>query len=207
MTSHPLPPAEFGGPDDEFLIDDLETIELLNHPVRSTLLQLLLFHPRSVKELASELDVPVTRLYYHVNMLEDAGVIRVVETRKVGAMIQKLYQASARSYRPSPTFVQGIEDPRKAARVGVATVLDTARVDMEQVLTARFSDPAASHPPSALGRTMLRLSTADAEEFRDQLTKLVETFEARSSEDGLWIGFTYVMAPSAGLTGSDMGDA
>lgn len=207
MTSQPIPSPAVEGPDDEFLIEDLQTMELLNDPVRSTLLQLLIFDARSVRDLAEELDVPVTRLYYHINLLEEAGVIRVVATRKAGAMIQKLYQATARTYRPSPSMIENIEDPREAARIGAATVLDTARVDIEQALAAHFTDPTAEHHPIVLGRTILRLPAADAEEFRSRLAELVETYEDRASDDGVWMSFTTVLAPSAGIVGQDRNDA
>lgn len=206
MTSPPLTEHQIHGPEDEFLLEDLDTVRMLNDPVRSTLLQLLIFEPKSVKDLAAELDVPVTRLYYHVNMLEEAGVIRVVSTRKAGAMIQKLYQATARSYRPSPRIVDSIDDPKEAARIGVATVLDTARVDVEQAVAARFADPDGDHPPSGLGRTILRLSPTDAQRLLDELSALLESFEDISDDTGMWMSFSYAFAPSAGLP-KERGDA
>lgn len=199
MTSHPLTEPQIHGPEDEFLLEDLDTVRMLNDPVRSTILQLLIFEPKTVKDLAAELDVPVTRLYYHVNMLEDAGVIRVVSTRKAGAMIQKLYQATARSYRPSPRIAETIDDPREAARIGVATVLDTARVDIEQAVAARFADPEGDHPPAGLGRTVMRLHPEDAQALLDRLTAILEEYEDVSSDDGMWMSFSYALAPSAGL--------
>jgi DNA-binding transcriptional ArsR family regulator len=199
MTTNALTDPQIEGPDDEFLIEDLDIVRMLNDPVRSTILQLLIFEPKSVKDLAAELDVPVTRLYYHVNMLEDSGVIRVVATRKAGAMIQKLYQATARSYRPSPRIVDTIDDPREAARIGVATVLDTARVDVEQAVAARFAEPDGDHPPSGLGRTILRLSPAEAQRLLDELGALLESFEDISDDTGMWMSFSYAFAPSAGL--------
>ena len=199
MTSQPVPQPDIDGPDDEFLIDDLETVRLLNDHVRSTILQLLVFEPRSVKELAAELDVPVTRLYYHVNLLEEAGVIRVVATRKAGAMIQKLYQATARFYRPSPTILDTIDDPREAARIGAATVLDMARIDVEQALFARFTQADGPHLATALGRSSMRLHPDDAEELRERLMSLVQEYEDRST-DGVWMSFSFALAPTAGMS-------
>jgi len=46
--------------------------------------------PSTARDLAQNLDVPVTRLYYHLNLLLEVGVIEVVETRKSGAMLQRL---------------------------------------------------------------------------------------------------------------------
>lgn len=205
--SRPTTRTEIATPEDEFLIEDLETMRMLNHPVRTSILQLLIFEPKSVKDVAADLDVPVTRLYYHVNMLEEAGIIRVVATRKAGAMVQKLYQATARSYKPSPSMIATIEDPREAAQVAVATVLDTARVDIEQTLLARFADPEGVHHPSALGRTVLRLDHTDAQELLDRLMELVESYEDRATDDATWMSFSYVFAPSAGIARNESPDA
>lgn len=52
---------------------------------RLRILGLLRREPRTLKQLVAELDLPTTRLYYHVNLLESHGLIRAVETRIVFA--------------------------------------------------------------------------------------------------------------------------
>jgi DNA-binding transcriptional ArsR family regulator len=71
-------------------IDDIEVFEVLNNPVRVRILRQLM-EPKSVKGVAESLNMPPTRLYYHFNLMEEAGIIFVVETRKAGAMMQRLY--------------------------------------------------------------------------------------------------------------------
>ena len=78
-------------------VEDIGLFEALNNPIRFRIIRHLQ-EPRSVKEVAELFGVPPTRLYYHFNMLEEAGVISVVETRKAGAMLQKLYQVRARRF-------------------------------------------------------------------------------------------------------------
>ena len=41
---------------------------------------------RSITELADELDVPTGTVGHHVKVLEDAGLVRVVRTRRVRAV-------------------------------------------------------------------------------------------------------------------------
>ena len=81
-------------PDEEFLIEDLEGFRVIDNPLRQRLLHLAR-HPKSVRELADALEVPVTRLYYHVNMLEKAGFIEAVDVRKSGAQLERVYQRLA----------------------------------------------------------------------------------------------------------------
>ena len=63
-------------------LSDLDLMSEVTHPIRGMILRRLK-EPRTVADLAALLDVPITRLYHHVNRLVDAGLIRVVATRQV----------------------------------------------------------------------------------------------------------------------------
>ncbi|MCP4420888.1 MAG: helix-turn-helix transcriptional regulator, partial [Chloroflexi bacterium] len=65
---------------EEYIIRDLETLKAISHPLRIQLLKLIK-QPKTVKEIASSLEMPPTKLYYHINLLEKNGIIRVVETQ------------------------------------------------------------------------------------------------------------------------------
>lgn len=84
------PPAE------ELLLESLDVMRDVTHPMRGSLLRRLR-HPSTVAELAGQLGVPVTRLYHHVNRLESQGLIRVVATRQVAAVTERQYQVVARN--------------------------------------------------------------------------------------------------------------
>ena len=57
---------------DEAYITEPSQFEALTSGLRMRILQM--FHePSSVREVAERLDMPVTRLYYHVNLLEESG--------------------------------------------------------------------------------------------------------------------------------------
>src|SRR5918995_7385708 len=81
------------------VIDDLDTLRLLTQPVRLKIVEALrsATGPLSVKELAAELGTTQTKLYYHVNLLEGADLIRVAATRLVSGIVEKRYVAA--SYR------------------------------------------------------------------------------------------------------------
>ena len=84
----------------EFLITDTDTMKVFADANRLAILQLL-GEPHSVKEIAAALDVPRTRLYHHINMMEERGLIEIVETRETGRIPEHLYRAAAHRYRPS----------------------------------------------------------------------------------------------------------
>jgi len=182
-------------PAPEMLIGDLETFQLLLERLRMSILQLLLHRALPVRTLAEELGVPVTRLYYHVNLLEDAGIITVVDVRKAGAMMQKVYRASAYDYRPASDLVESAENPAEAARLAVTMVLNSARTDAERVLAERFADPEGEHrTKGALARSMLRMSPDQVEELSAKILELVDQYQTPDAEGDL-VGLTFLLFP------------
>lgn len=185
-------------------VDDVETFEILSNPTRLRILRNLKT-PASVKELAERLGVPPTRLYYHVNLLVEAGVITVAETRKVGAMLEKRYQRTAHSFTASPRLVTGGHDPVDIARIGAGVVLDGARVDAEAALAAELRSAAAGDS-GAFGRTgrMVRsiahLTAEGAAEIQSMLDAVLQRLEELDVEDdGSEFGMTVVFFPVAGV--------
>src|SRR5690606_40765807 len=71
-------------------IEDVLVLDKINHPLRLRMLYQLGDEARTVKVLAERLDVPVTRLYYHLDQLQSVGLIEVVDTRKSGARLQRV---------------------------------------------------------------------------------------------------------------------
>jgi DNA-binding transcriptional ArsR family regulator len=77
---------------DEFVhAETPEQLKALGSQTRMTILDLLNERAASVTELSAALDKPKGTIGYHVKVLEQAGFIRVVRTRKVRAMTEKYY--------------------------------------------------------------------------------------------------------------------
>ncbi|HEX6220528.1 MAG TPA: helix-turn-helix domain-containing protein [Acidimicrobiia bacterium] len=192
----------------EFMeIEDIGVFEVLNNTTRFRIIRYL-EEPRSIREVADLLDVPPTRLYYHFNLLEEVGVISVVETRKAGAMLQKVYQSSARGFRPSPKMAQGDHEPHELAKITAGVILDGARVDAEEGLTGHFTRVRAGEEdvklPGSIGRSITFMNQEQAEAFTEKLKKLVEEeFDTDDQGGGRAFGFTYVFFPLAGTGESD----
>ncbi|MDJ0953567.1 MAG: helix-turn-helix domain-containing protein [Acidimicrobiia bacterium] len=68
-----------------------DQLKALGHPIRMTILDLLYERAASVTELAVSIGKPKGTIGYHVKILEEAGFIRVVRTRRVRAMTEKFY--------------------------------------------------------------------------------------------------------------------
>ena len=84
------------------VVSDPKIVKVLLHPLRTRLIVAMSGEPRSVGELSSIVDVPVTKLYYHVKLLLKAGLVAAVDERRVGNLTETLYLATAREFRFDP---------------------------------------------------------------------------------------------------------
>ncbi|MBA2699982.1 MAG: helix-turn-helix transcriptional regulator [Nocardioidaceae bacterium] len=105
--------------DEMVVVTAPEQLRALADPLRSTVLELLLERAATVTEMARAVDRPKSTIAYHVNLLVDAGLLRVVRTRRVRAIEERYYGRVAR------TFYIGVlnrsEDKQVAATVnGIA---------------------------------------------------------------------------------------
>jgi DNA-binding transcriptional ArsR family regulator len=67
-------------------------------PLRGTILDLLLERAATVAELAAAAGRPKSTVAYHVNVLVNAGMLRVVRTRRVRAIDERHYGRTARMF-------------------------------------------------------------------------------------------------------------
>src|SRR5215471_15401966 len=74
-----------------------EQLRALADPLRATLLELLLERAATVTEMAQAVDRPKSTIAYHVNLLVEVGLLRVVRTRGVRAIEERYYGRIART--------------------------------------------------------------------------------------------------------------
>lgn len=77
-------------------------IRALVHPLRSTVLDLLLERAATVSELAVAVGRPKSTVAHHVKVLVDNGLLRVVRTRRVRAIDERSYGRTARLFFMGP---------------------------------------------------------------------------------------------------------
>jgi DNA-binding transcriptional ArsR family regulator len=73
-------------------------VKALSHPLRTMILHLLHERAATVSELAAAAGRPKSTLAHHVKVLADAGLVRVVRTRRVRAIEERFYGRTARMF-------------------------------------------------------------------------------------------------------------
>jgi DNA-binding transcriptional ArsR family regulator len=178
-------------------ISDVETLKALSDPLRLRILELMTTgrdEAFTVKRLAAALEVSQTKLYHHVNLLVERGLIRPVGTRVVSGIIETSYRIAQLSVRLDRGLLTG-DSPELHDML--ATVFDGAREDIERGVRTGLIDLGEESDPLrrvVLAKGLTRLSPARATEFHTRLKDLVASFDddstdAETNEYGFVLGF------------------
>jgi len=164
-----------------FLIKDRETLKVIADPLRAQILDALQAEPRTVKQTADRLGQAASKLYYHFNLLEKYGFIRVAETRQVANMIEKTFQAVACQLDIAPALLTTATDEGKDSVYElVRSTLDTTREDILRSLQARFDSLGKGAVQNqrcvVLNRQVCILTDEQAVKFNERLQALIQEF-------------------------------
>jgi len=159
--------------------DSSAQLKALAEPIRSQILDLVLDRAATVTELATALDRPRSSVAYHVDVLVDAGLLKVVRTRRVRAIDERYYGRTGR------TIVIG-DGPTPDGTVARYDFLDVARAE---ALTA---------PPDQVLSTLrhVRIPADQADEFFARVIELAEGFTALPRSGDTVFGFVAAIYPT-----------
>ncbi|MFJ5540347.1 helix-turn-helix domain-containing protein [Micromonospora chalcea] len=148
--------------EDLLVVTAPEQLRALADPLRSTLLELLLERAATVNELARAVDRPKSSVAYHVNQLVDAGLLRVVRTRRVRAIEERFYGRVARTYYVGA--LSRAEDKQVVSRING--------------LAEAAAEAAAAHAADELRCTLVhaRIPIEDVREFWAEVQALARRF-------------------------------
>jgi DNA-binding transcriptional ArsR family regulator len=174
---------------DIYIIRDLETLKVVADPLRSQILEILILHPATVKQIAEKLGLTPNNLYYHINLMEKHGLIAVTETRMIANMLEKLYQATAKNLDVDPELLNFTTDSGKETINTVLTsTIDTTREDILRSLQARYFvlEKGAKEQPRRfiLTRVVSRMNESRIEEFQSRLDALINDFSSADDQEG-----------------------
>ncbi len=161
MTDHKAPDYELEA---TLAFETTEQYRALFEDTRLQIVDLLLERAATIKELSETLGIPKGTIGHHVAVLEGAGLIRVVRTKKVRAIEAKYYGRTARTYllAGKPDDVDMAPDnflTQAASAYGKAVTLESGVGPMSTLRHARIPD-------------------SRAEEWTERLTELVGDFTA-----------------------------
>ena len=118
--------------DDTMALRSSAQVQAIGNRLRTTILGLLHERAASVSEIAAAVDRPKSTVAYHVNVLSDAGLVRVVRTRRIRAIEERYFGRTARMF-----YVGVGARPRDEALPLDLNDLETAVQESEQAYQAQ----------------------------------------------------------------------
>jgi DNA-binding transcriptional ArsR family regulator len=100
----------------------------LADPLRNQIIETMMDEKHTVKQVADKLGLAPSKLYYHFNMLEQNGLIEVVETRMVANMVEKHFRATFSEIEIDPNLIStGTEEGKEIVNTLITSTIDTTR--------------------------------------------------------------------------------
>jgi len=136
-----------------------EQFKALGDPLRQKVLGLLSERAATTGQMADALACPTSTMAHHLNVLLNAGLIRVVRTRQVRAITERYFGRTARSF----VSVSGDTEP-----------FDVLRQAMTEI--ASSPPPAADDVLPLYAHSHARIPATQARAFADRILQLVHEF-------------------------------
>jgi DNA-binding transcriptional ArsR family regulator len=164
-------------------------LRALADPLRATLLELVLERAATVTEMARAVGRPKSTVAYHVNFLVDAGLFRVVRTRRVRAIEERYYGRVARTL-----YIGALHRPEDKQVVAAINGLAEAA-----------AESAAAHAADQLRCTLVhaRIPVGEMRAFWAQVQELARRFAQIPRAGDQVYGFAAGLYPTDAPTLAD----
>jgi len=127
---------------DTLYIEDVTQADALLKPKRVEVMRQLA-EPRTCTEVGGVLGDTPQAVYYHVKRLQAAGLVSLIDERRVRGIVEGIYQAVARSFWVSPDAVGRLGPPRaREDMLGLGYLLNLSE-EMARELAALSARPVA----------------------------------------------------------------
>ena len=129
-------------------------VDALNHPVRVKALTILTERIASPKEIADEIDVPLSTVSYHVRVLDDLALIEKMEEEPVRGAVAHFYKALERPLIDNPDW-EKLDPKVRSAFSGyvIETLMSDAARSLASGVFDRRTDRHLTRTPLLLDET------------------------------------------------------
>lgn len=170
-----------------FMISNLETLKVMTDPLHLQIFELLNPEPQTVNQIAQKIGISGSRLYYHFNMMEAVGLIRVVETRTVKNIIEKIYWVTADDIEIDKDLLNfSSQSGQENVTSVIMSSIDATREDILRslrVMSFELEQGALPHSRQmVIKKLKKRLRDETFQQFLDEFNLLIKTYEELPDE-------------------------
>jgi len=165
---------------EHYEIENIEQLRAIADLLRLRIIDLLKTQPMTVTQLGEALGEAPARVHYHVRELEKVGLLRLVETREKGGILEKYYQPVARDIAVEKQLLS-------APPADAVTVMSTVLSQMKEGFLRAFRhmlEQKVNDPYLGLGLTHLYMTAEEMKQLEDQMIDLFKPYEQRRGIEG-----------------------
>ncbi len=126
---------------DVYVLETIEQMRALSDALRLRIVHLLARQQMTVTQVGAELGIAVGKAHYHVRELERVGLVRLVETREKGGVLEKYYRAVARDFSVPPTLLRELPVDEQITTTSTALEAATREFLAAMATALRSGDP------------------------------------------------------------------
>ncbi len=141
----------------------------IGEPTRLRIVETLMEEPATAKAMAARLGLVPNRLYYHLRILQSAGLVEAAGVEVKGRFAEQVYRTTSAGF--GRELLEGAEPGERAAFFG-AMLNATAR-EVHDVV-AGDADGGAASPELRLSRGMVRTTPEGAAQLWEDVAAAVE---------------------------------
>ena len=158
-------------------IKSLDQVKALADPLRLRLLEAFCQSPMTTKQVAVLLDENPTKLYHHADVLERAGLIHMVKTRKNRGTVERYYRGVARRFavderlfdvgRIAPQAPEGLD-------ILLTSALDASLTELRRSISERLIVAGKKSPQALVARARVLTTESLAADFFKKVEEWLE---------------------------------
>lgn len=165
-------------------------VKALNHPVRVKALTILTEKIASPKEISELIEMPLSNVSYHVRVLEELGLVEIMEEESVRGSVAHFYKAVERPLIDNPDW-EKLNPKVRSAFSGyvIETLMSDAAASLAADVFDRREDRHLSRTPLLLDeKAWRRVSEIQAQALNKILKEQAAAADrlSRSKEEGIY---------------------
>lgn len=165
------------------MIEDAAAAAVALDPVRARLLEALR-EPGSASSLAATMDLSRQKVNYHLHLLEDHGLVELVEERRKGNMTERVLRATAGSFVISPqAWALVAPDPENQDKLSAQWLLALAARLVREVGRLITGAQGRRIATFAIDGEITFATAADRAAFAEELGESVRSLVAKYHSD------------------------
>ena len=168
---------------DVYPLETIEQLRAISDALRIRIIELLKQQPMTVTQLGDRLGIAPAKVHYHVRELERVGLLRLVETREKGGVLEKYYRPVANDYHVPPALLRSA--PPDEVLAVIANNLNLMANGLLRVLENSLRDPeAGDEPPIVISDGTVYMTDAEIRGVTRQIEELLKPYEAPRGIEG-----------------------